>query len=83
MSDRRQRQKEQRAAKRKTEKKQEARKELRRRLATALGFGIVVVTIGNIDPVVVVGATTTGLTVTGGASVVLAVRCVLIEPLSI
>jgi len=45
MSDRRQRQKEQRAAKRKTEKKQEARKELGRRLATALGFGLVVVVI--------------------------------------
>jgi peptidyl-prolyl cis-trans isomerase B (cyclophilin B) len=45
MSDRRQRQKEQRAAKRETEKKQAARKELGRRLLTALGFGLVVVTI--------------------------------------
>ncbi len=45
MSDRRQRQKEQRAEKRETEKKQAARKELGRRLATAMGFGLVVVTI--------------------------------------
>ena len=45
MSDRRQRQKEQRAAKREAEKKQEARKELGRRLLTALGFGVVVVAI--------------------------------------
>jgi cyclophilin family peptidyl-prolyl cis-trans isomerase len=45
MSDRRQRQKEQRAAKRETEKKQAARKELGRRLATAMGFGLVVVTV--------------------------------------
>ena len=43
MSDRRQRQKEQRAAKREAEKKQEARKELGRRLGTALVFGVVVV----------------------------------------
>lgn len=45
MSDRRQRQKEQRAAKRQAEKKQEARKELFRRLGTALVFGVVVVGI--------------------------------------
>lgn len=45
MSDRRQRQKEQRAAKREAEKKQEARKELGRRLATAAVFGLVVVGI--------------------------------------
>lgn len=45
MSDRRQRQKEQRAAKREAEKKQEARKELWRRLGTALLFGVVVVSI--------------------------------------
>ncbi|MGB7861651.1 MAG: peptidylprolyl isomerase [Acidimicrobiia bacterium] len=43
MSDRRQRQKEQRAAKRETEKKQAARKELGRRLGTALVFGVIVV----------------------------------------
>lgn len=45
MSDRRQRQKEQRAAKRETERKQEARKELGRRITTALVFGLVVVGI--------------------------------------
>lgn len=43
MSDRRSRQKEQRAAKKAAEKKKEARKELRKRLTTALGFGAVVV----------------------------------------
>ena len=43
MSDRRQRQKEQRAAKREAERKQEARSELVRRLGTALVFGLVVV----------------------------------------
>jgi cyclophilin family peptidyl-prolyl cis-trans isomerase len=45
MTDRRRRQKEQRAAKREAEKKQEARKELGRRLGTALVFGLVVVGI--------------------------------------
>ena len=45
MTDRRRRQKEQRAAKREAEKKQEARKELGRRLGTALIFGVVVVGI--------------------------------------
>lgn len=45
MTDRRRRQKEQRAAKRQAEKKQEARKELGRRLGTALVFGVVVVGI--------------------------------------
>lgn len=45
MSDRRQRQKEQRAAKREAERKQESRRELGRRLLTALVFGIVVVAI--------------------------------------
>ena len=45
MTDRRRRQKEQRAAKREAEKKQEARKELGRRLGTALIFGLVVVGI--------------------------------------
>jgi cyclophilin family peptidyl-prolyl cis-trans isomerase len=43
MSDKRQRQKEQRAAKKEAEKKTESRKELRKRLLTALGFGLVVV----------------------------------------
>lgn len=43
MSDRRQRQKELRAAKREAERKREARSELGRRLLTALGFGAVVV----------------------------------------
>jgi cyclophilin family peptidyl-prolyl cis-trans isomerase len=43
MSDRRQRQKEQRTAKREAEKKQEARSELGRRLGTAGIFGLVVV----------------------------------------
>jgi cyclophilin family peptidyl-prolyl cis-trans isomerase len=43
MTDRRQRQKEQRAAKRQAEKKAEQRKELGRRLTTALVFGLVVV----------------------------------------
>jgi cyclophilin family peptidyl-prolyl cis-trans isomerase len=45
MTDRRQRQKEQRAAKRAAEKKAEARSELGRRLITALIFGVVVVGI--------------------------------------
>jgi cyclophilin family peptidyl-prolyl cis-trans isomerase len=45
MTDRRRRQKEQRAAKREAEKKQVARKELGRRLGTALVFGVVVVGI--------------------------------------
>ena len=45
MTDRRRRQKEQRAAKLEAEKKQEARKELGRRLGTALVFGVVVVGI--------------------------------------
>lgn len=45
MTDRRRRQKEQRAAKRQAEKKHEARKELRRRLGTAFIFGLVVVAI--------------------------------------
>ena len=45
MSDRRQRQKEMRAAKREAERKHEARKELVRRLVTALVFGVVVVGI--------------------------------------
>lgn len=43
MTDRRRRQKEQRAAKRKAEKKQNARRELGRRLGTALVFGVLVV----------------------------------------
>jgi peptidylprolyl isomerase len=45
MTDRRRRQKEQRAARRQAEKKQEARKELGRRLGTAVVFGLVVVGI--------------------------------------
>lgn len=45
MTDRRQRQKEQRAAKKELEKKRDARKELRKRLLTALGFGIAVVAV--------------------------------------
>jgi cyclophilin family peptidyl-prolyl cis-trans isomerase len=45
MTDRRRRQKEQRAAKRQAEKKQQARKELGRRLGTAFIFGVVVVAI--------------------------------------
>jgi len=45
MSDRRQRQKEQRAAKREAERKRESRRELFRRLGTALIFGLVVVGI--------------------------------------
>ena len=45
MSDRRQRQKEMRAAKREAERKKEARQELIRRLITALVFGVVVVAI--------------------------------------
>lgn len=45
MSDRRQRQKEQRAAKREAERKHESRRELGRRLLTALVFGVVVVAI--------------------------------------
>jgi peptidylprolyl isomerase len=43
MTDRRRRQKEQRAAKREAEKKQTARRELGRRLGTALVFGVLVV----------------------------------------
>lgn len=43
MTDKRQRQKELRAAKKAAEKKAEGRKELRKRLTTALGFGAVVV----------------------------------------
>jgi peptidylprolyl isomerase len=43
MTDRRRRQKEQRAAKREAEKKQTARRELGRRLGTAFVFGVVVV----------------------------------------
>jgi cyclophilin family peptidyl-prolyl cis-trans isomerase len=43
MTDRRRRQKEQRAAKREAEKKQTARRELGRRLGTALLFGVVVI----------------------------------------
>lgn len=45
MSDRRQRQKENRAAKRKAERKKEGRRELGRRLGTALVFGVIVVAI--------------------------------------
>lgn len=45
MTDRRQRQKEQRAAKREAERKQESRRELIRRIGTALVFGLVVVAI--------------------------------------
>lgn len=45
MTDRRHRQKEQRAAKREAERKKQSRKELRRRLTTALVFGLVVVGI--------------------------------------
>ena len=45
MTDRRRRQKEQRAAKREAEKKQKARKELGRRLGIAFGFGGLVVAI--------------------------------------
>jgi len=45
MTDRRRRQKEQRAAKRKAEKKQTARRELGRRLGTALVFGVLVVAV--------------------------------------
>lgn len=45
MSDRRQRQKEQRAAKREAERKKESRRELGRRLITALVFGLIVVGI--------------------------------------
>lgn len=45
MSDRRQRQKEQRAAKREAERKHEQRRELGRRLITALVFGLIVVAI--------------------------------------
>ncbi len=43
MSDRRQRQKELRAAKKEAEKKQAARQELRKRLLTAVGFGAIVI----------------------------------------
>jgi cyclophilin family peptidyl-prolyl cis-trans isomerase len=45
MTDRRQRQKEQRAAKREAERKRESRRELSRRLITAIIFGVVVVAI--------------------------------------
>jgi cyclophilin family peptidyl-prolyl cis-trans isomerase len=45
MSDRRHRQKEQRAAKREAEKKHEARRELIRRLGTALLFGVAVIAV--------------------------------------
>lgn len=45
MSDRRRRQKEQRAAKREAERKQESRRELIRRLITAFVFGLLVVAI--------------------------------------
>lgn len=45
MTDRRQRQKEQRTAKKAAEKKAEGRKELRKRILTALGFGVVVVAV--------------------------------------
>lgn len=45
MSDRRQRQKEQRTAKREAERKRESRRELGRRLTTALVFGLIVVGI--------------------------------------
>lgn len=45
MSDRRQRQKEMRAAKREAERKQEARRELGRRITTAVIFGLLVVAI--------------------------------------
>lgn len=45
MSDRRHRQKEQRAAKREAERKRESRRELVRRLVTALVFGVIVVAI--------------------------------------
>lgn len=43
MSDRRQRQKEQRAAKREAERKQESRRALIRTIGTALGFGVLVI----------------------------------------
>lgn len=43
MTDRRHRQKEQRAAKREAERKKQSRRELRRRLTTALVFGLIVV----------------------------------------
>jgi cyclophilin family peptidyl-prolyl cis-trans isomerase len=45
MTDRRRRQKEQRAAKREAEKKHQARRELGRRLGTAIAFGVVVIGI--------------------------------------
>jgi cyclophilin family peptidyl-prolyl cis-trans isomerase len=45
MTDRRRRQKEQRAAKREAEKKQNARRELGRRLGTALIFGVLLVAV--------------------------------------
>lgn len=45
MSDRRQRQKEQRAAKREAERKRESRRELFRRILTALVFGVIVIAI--------------------------------------
>lgn len=51
MTDRRRRQKEQRAAKQQAEKKQEARKELGRRLGTALIFGLIVVAIFTVGTI--------------------------------
>jgi cyclophilin family peptidyl-prolyl cis-trans isomerase len=51
MTDRRRRQKEQRAARRQAEKKQRARKELGRRLGTAFIFGLVVVAIVTVGTV--------------------------------
>jgi cyclophilin family peptidyl-prolyl cis-trans isomerase len=51
MTDRRRRQKEQRAAKRQAEKKQQARKELGRRLGTAVIFGLVVIAIFTVGSV--------------------------------
>ena len=59
MSDRRQRQKEQRAAKREAEKKREARSELGRRLGTAGVFGLIVVAFLAFTGVF--GGETTGL----------------------
>lgn len=51
MTDRRRRQKEQRAAKRQAEKKHQARKELGRRLGTAFIFGLVVVAIFTVGTI--------------------------------
>ena len=45
MSDRRQRQKEQRAAKREAERKQESRRALFRTIGTALVFGVIVIAV--------------------------------------